>query len=145
MYKITTPMGETHLTENVNYIRRHDSGVYLLADAGRAEGVAYRGTPYLFRDGAQVCEVDAGEAIQPITDLIHTETIQSDKLGQNWVETYVGDVLVQKEYVPQENPVGTSPENPIEYAEGVPLINNAYYRKDGKLYVYMNGWVEWTE
>lgn len=145
MYKITTPMGETHLTENVNYIRRHDSGVYLLTDAGRAEGVAYRGTPYLFRDGAQVCEVDTGEAIQPITDLIHTETIQSDKLGQNWVETYVGDVLVQKEYVPQENPVGTSPENPIEYAEGVPLINNAYYRKDGKLYVYMDGWVEWTE
>lgn len=145
MYKITTPMGETHLTENVNYIRRHDSGVYLLTDAGRAEGVAYRGTPYLFRDGAQVCEVDAGEAIQPITDLIHTETIQSDKLGQNWVETYVGDVLVQKEYVPQENPVGTSPENPIEYADGVPLINNAYYRKDGKLYVYMDGWVEWTE
>lgn len=86
-----------------------------------------------------------GEAIQPITDLIHTETIQSDKLGQNWVETYVGDVLVRKEYVAQENPVGTSAENPIEYAEGVPLINNAYYRKDGKLYVYMDGWVEWTE
>lgn len=145
MYKITTPMGETHLTENVNYIRRHDSGVYLLTDANHADGVAYRGTPYLFADGASVCEVDAGETLNPITDLIHTETTQSDKLGQNWVETYVGDVLVRKEYVAQENPVGTSAENPIEYAEGVPLINNAYYRKDGKLYVYMDGWVEWTE
>lgn len=145
MYRITTPQGESYLTEKVNYIRVHTSGVYLLTDANHAEGVAYRGTPYLFADGTIVCEVDAGEAIQPITDLIHTETTQSDKLGQNWVETYVGDVLVRKEYVAQENPVGTSAENPIEYAEGVPLINNAYYRKDGKLYVYMDGWVEWTE
>lgn len=145
MYRLTTPQGESYLTEQVNYIRVHTSGVYLLTDVNHAEGVAYRGMPYLFADGTIVCEVDAGEAIQPITDLIHTETTQSDKLGQNWVETYVGDVLVQKEYVPQENPVGTSPENPIEYAEGVPLINNAYYRKDGKLYVYMDGWVEWTE
>lgn len=145
MYKVTTPQGESYLTEKVNYIRVHTSGVYLLTDAGRAEGVAYRGTPYLFSDGAAVCEVDAGETLNPIIDLIHTETTQSDKLGQNWVETYVGDVLVRKEYVAQENPVGTSPENPIEYAEGVPLINNAYYRKDGKLYVYMDGWVEWTE
>ena len=51
MYRLTTPQGESYLTEKVNYIRRHDSGVYLLTDAGRAEGVAYRGTPYLFRDG----------------------------------------------------------------------------------------------
>lgn len=41
MYRITTPQGETHLTEKVNYIRRHDSGVYLLTDAGRAEGVFF--------------------------------------------------------------------------------------------------------
>lgn len=145
MYRITTPQGESYLTEKVNYIRVHTSGVYFLTDANHAEGVAYRGTPHLFADGASVCEVDAGETLNPITDLIHTETTQSDKLGQDWVETYVGDVLVRKEYVAQENHVGTSAENPIEYAEGVPLINNAYYRKDGKLYVYMDGWVEWTE
>ena len=42
----------------------------------------------------------------------------------------------------QENPTGTK-DNPIEYAEGVPLINNAYYRKDGKIYVWMGEWVEW--
>ena len=35
MYKLTTPQGES-LTEKVNYIRKHDSGVYLLTDAGRA-------------------------------------------------------------------------------------------------------------
>lgn len=83
MYRITTPQGETHLTEKVNYIRVHTSGVYLLTDVNHAEGVAYRGTPYLFADGASVCEVDAGEMVNPIIDLIHTETTQSDKLGQN--------------------------------------------------------------
>ena len=61
MYRIITPTGETFLTEKVNYIRVHKSGVYLLTDVNHAEGVAYHGTPYLFADGAQVHEVDAGE------------------------------------------------------------------------------------
>ena len=61
MYRIITPTGETILTEKVNYIRVHKSGVYLLTDASRAEGVAYHGTPYLYADGTQVHEVDAGE------------------------------------------------------------------------------------
>ena len=61
MYKIITPDGESILTEKVNYIRVHKNGVYLLTDVNHAEGVAYHGTPYLFADGAQVHEVDAGE------------------------------------------------------------------------------------
>ena len=61
MYRITTPSGESILTEKVNYIRVHKSGVYLLTDASRAEGVAYHGIPYLYADGTQVHEVDAGE------------------------------------------------------------------------------------
>ena len=61
MYRIITPTGETFLTEKVNYIRVHKNGVYLLTDVNHAEGVAYHGTPYLFKDGAQVHEVDAGE------------------------------------------------------------------------------------
>ena len=42
----------------------------------------------------------------------------------------VNDVVVRKDYIEQENPVGTSADNPIEYTEGTPLINNAFYRKD---------------
>ena len=61
MYRITSPTGEQFLTEKVNYIRVHKSGVYLLTDASRAEGVAYHGTPYLYADGTQVHEVDGGE------------------------------------------------------------------------------------
>lgn len=52
MYKIITPTGEQFLTEKVNYIRVHKSGVYLLTDVNHAEGVAHHGTPYLFKDGA---------------------------------------------------------------------------------------------
>nr|DAG45247.1 MAG TPA: hypothetical protein [Caudoviricetes sp.] len=70
-------------------------------------------------------------------------TEQSDKLGFNWTVYSVNDVVVRKEYVAQENPVGTSAENPIEYEDGVPLINNAYYRKGGKIYVWMGEWAEW--
>ena len=61
MYRITTPTGETHLTEKLTYVRKHSSGVFLITDQKRAEGVGYHGSFYLFSDGAQVCEVDAGE------------------------------------------------------------------------------------
>ena len=72
MYRIITPTGETILTEKVNYIRVHKSGVYLLTDVNHAEGVAYHGTPYLFSDGAQVHEVDGGELTQESVELLNT-------------------------------------------------------------------------
>ena len=71
----------------------------------------------------------------------HTE--QSDKLGFDWRVTSVNDVVVRKDYIEQENPVGTSAENPIPYSEGVPLINNAYYLVDGVIKVWMEEWVDW--
>ena len=61
MYKIITNTGETHLTEKPNFIRKHENGCFVLTDEAMAEGVAYHGTPYLFADGTQVYEVDAGE------------------------------------------------------------------------------------
>ena len=61
MYKIITHTGETHLTEKPNFIRKHENGCFVLTDEATAEGVAYNGTPYLFADGTQVYEVDAGE------------------------------------------------------------------------------------
>lgn len=61
MYRITTPTGETHLTEKLTYIRKHSSNVFLITDQQRAEGVGYQGNFYLFADGVQVHEVDAGE------------------------------------------------------------------------------------
>ena len=72
MYRITTATGESFLTEKVNYIRVHKSGVYLLTDVNHAEGVAYHGTPYLFSDGAICYEVDKG------ADILETEKTVSD-------------------------------------------------------------------
>ena len=64
MYKIQTPTGETYLTEKPNVIRVHPSGnAYLLCEKSKAEGVAYHGTPYLFKDGAVCYEVDTGADI----------------------------------------------------------------------------------
>lgn len=61
---------------------------------------------------------------------------QSDKLGYNWVENYIGETLVKRTYVEQTNPVGVA-DNPFEFAEGVMLILNAYYKYNGKRYVYV--------
>ena len=63
MYRITSPTGEQFLTEHANYIRVHRNGVYLLTDVNHAEGVAYHGTPYLFKDGAICYEVDDYEVV----------------------------------------------------------------------------------
>lgn len=73
---------------------------------------------------------------------IREEVSQSDKLGSDWISTYVNDILVKQEYVAQENPAGVQ-DNPIVYSEGVPLINNAFYLRDGAMYVWMGEWIEW--
>lgn len=72
MYRITTPTGETHLTEKLTYVRKHSSGVFLITDQNRAEGVGYHGNFYLFSDGAQVHEVDGGELTQESVELLNT-------------------------------------------------------------------------
>lgn len=68
MYRITTPTGETHLTEKITYVRQHNSSVFLITDQKRAEGVNYHGVNYLFADGAQVHEVDGGDEFKAVWD-----------------------------------------------------------------------------
>lgn len=80
--------------------------------------------------------------VKTFARLITTETTQSDKLGYDWKITKIGKLEAKKEYVKQQNPVGTR-DNPITYYDGVPLIDNAYYIKDDKRQVYMDG--AWTE
>ena len=77
MYRITTPTGETHLTEKLTYIRIHSSNVFLITDQQRAEGVGYHGNFYLFADGVQVYEVDKG------ADILETEKTVSDNDAMN--------------------------------------------------------------
>jgi hypothetical protein len=69
MYKIQTPNGETFLTEKVTYVRQHSSGVYLITDRARAEGVNYHGKNYRYDDGTQVQEVDTGDIYMSIEEM----------------------------------------------------------------------------
>ena len=83
MYRITTAMGESFLTEKANYIRvNRKNGVYVLTDDARAEGVVYHGTPYLFEDGALCYEVDTGE------DLTNTQQSVVDADAMNVDQEY---------------------------------------------------------
>lgn len=61
---------------------------------------------------------------------------QSDKLGYDWVEDYLGEKLVAQTYTKQEKPVGVS-DNPFIFEIGVMLIPNAYYIYDNERYVYV--------
>lgn len=59
------------------------------------------------------------------------------KVGYRWEKKLVGNTIMW-ESVPDPNAIGTQ-ENPIIYTDDVPLIDNAWYKKDGKLMVYMMG------
>ena len=74
MYKIITNTGETHMTEKPNFIRKHKNGCFVLTDEATAEGVAYNGTPYLFKDGTVCIPFDSGITIKT---LINNDKINS--------------------------------------------------------------------
>lgn len=63
-------------------------------------------------------------------------TMQSDKLGYDLIEEYIGDALIKQTYVEQENPIGVA-DNPFNFAVGVQLIPNAYYIYKNDRYVYV--------
>lgn len=68
-----------------------------------------------------------------------------DKLGYIKVQHFDPERMFrwyEYEEDPEFDGVGTY-EFPIEYYDGVELILNAFYRKDGKIYVWMHEWVDW--
>ena len=67
MYKIIKPDGVTVTTEKPNFIRVHSNGCYILCPREKAEGIAYGGTPYLFKDGVIVYEDDGGKTLDDLT------------------------------------------------------------------------------
>lgn len=78
---------------------------------------------------------------------ITQELAQSDKLGYDWRNIYVNDILVRQEYVEQAEPVGTA-GNPIHWVAGMTLIQNAYYAHDGEVKVWMGeagAMADWTD
>lgn len=87
----------------------------------RAEAKAYR---------KKVVQGEQVEKLGGITEKVE----QSDKIGFDWHNYYVGDKLVKSEYVEQDNPIGTQ-NNPFEWTTGMRLILNGYYTYGGRRYV----------
>lgn len=67
---------------------------------------------------------------------ITEDVTQSDKLGYDWSNIYVNKILVRQEYVEQAVKQGTA-DNPIAWASGMALIQNAYYTHNGEIKVWM--------
>ena len=67
---------------------------------------------------------------------ITTTVTQSDKLGFDWRNIYVNDILVRQEYIEQAVKAGTA-DNPIVWSSGMALIQNAYYTYNGETKVWM--------
>ena len=78
---------------------------------------------------------------------ITTTVTQSDKLGYDWKNFFVNDVLVRREYVEQAVKAGTA-DNPIVWKAGMSLIQNAYYTNNGEIKVWMGAagaTAKWTD
>ena len=87
-----------------------------------------------------------GKLVQAAGGITSTVT-QSDKLGFDWKNIYVNDILVRQEYVEQAVKYGTA-DNPIVWASGMALIQNAYYTYNGETKVWMGAagaTAKWTD
>ena len=76
-----------------------------------------------------------GKLVQAAGGITSTVT-QSDKLGYDWKNFFVNDVLVRREYIEQDVKAGTA-DNPIVWKAGMSLIQNAYYTNNGETKVWM--------
>ena len=78
---------------------------------------------------------------------ITEDVTQSDKLGYDWRNIYVNKILVRQVYVEQAVKAGTA-DNPIVWASGMVLIQNAYYTHNGEIKVWMGAAgarAKWTD
>lgn len=78
---------------------------------------------------------------------ITEDVTQSDKLGYDWRNIYVNKILVRQVYIEQAVKQGTA-DNPIVWASGMPLIQNAYYTHNGETKVWMGtagAKAKWTD
>lgn len=76
-----------------------------------------------------------GKLVQAAGGITEAVT-QSDKLGFDWRIYSVNDVVVRKDYIEQAVKAGTA-DNPIVWASGMVLIQNAYYTHNGEIKVWM--------
>lgn len=86
MFRIITPDGVSVLTEDPKWIRVHEKNhnCFLLCKRDRAEGIAYKGSPFLFKDGVMVHEIDSGDEFAAVDARMtgHDELlVQADEMA----------------------------------------------------------------
>lgn len=90
--------------------------------------------------------IQDGKLVQAAGGIAST-LMQSDKLGFDWKNIYVNDILVRQEYVEQAVKAGTA-DNPIAWKPDMPLIQNAYYTNNGETKIWMGAagkQADWTD
>lgn len=100
MYKITFPNGTTVCVENPNFIRLHTNNCFILCDKKKAQGVAYKGSPFLFTDGTQVHEIDGGQVIEDLkaeNEALRTQLAESDEAAIELYESSLNQEAVNAE------------------------------------------------
>lgn len=69
MFKLTFPNGESAIKEKLDFIRIHKENCFILCSREQADGVVYKGCPFLFSEGTHVHEVDIGDIYMTIEEM----------------------------------------------------------------------------
>lgn len=118
MYKITTPEGKIYNLENPNFIYVHKNGCLLIThDRKKAEGVAINGTPYLFKDGTILYEVDEGNYIDELIAENKALTSQLAETDEVAIELYEASLTQEAINAEQDEAI-------IEIYEAMEVMNN---------------------
>ena len=88
MYKLTFPNGSSALVEKPDFIRVHKENCFILCERNKAEGVAYKGSPFLFKDGLMCHEVDAGEAFAEVNEELGRQSALLAETDEAAIELY---------------------------------------------------------
>lgn len=134
MYKVLKNYLETAIYTTEDGLARIDyqvaRGTITPEEAQELATIAQeRGTPLTLESRVEALE-------QAQADMVRVETVPSDKVGYDWVNTYIAGVLVKQEYVEAQNPEGTQ-DNPIPWGPEVALRPNAWYSYEGETKVWM--------
>lgn len=77
----------------------------------------------------------------PNSGRIHSDVVCSEVVSTRFIDAV--EVRPIDEHQNEVIKPSFDAEHPIEYVEGMPLVNNAFYVKNGEVFVWMNQWVKW--
>lgn len=117
MYKITIPDGTVLNREYLDFIRVHKNGCYVITTRNKAEGVCINGTPYLYKDGTILQEIDRGEYIDKLIS-------KNKELESHLAETDEVAIELYEASLAQEAINAEQDEAIIEIYEAMEVMSN---------------------